>query len=152
MGPPAVTATVILDSVDAPSVDNAAGAEPIVVSDADSGEVTDSEDEQFLREEQERFLYDMFDESDNTGSELNSDDDELPGGYVRGTGGYFGGYGRCFKCGEQLHILSVLHTLKFSSRHVRTHHWESKRCMLVSEVCCYLELCVGRVCMICTEM
>ena len=106
VGPPAVAATVTHDSVDAPSVDNAAGAEPILVSDAESEVITDSEEDEEDSENMDDFLSDEFDRydryrgSDHSDSEMNSDEDEEDGDYVRGTGAYFGGFGRCFRCGE----------------------------------------------------
>lgn len=102
VGPPGAAATVTHDSVDAPSVDNAAGAEPIVVSDAESEVITDSEEEDsenmddYFSDEFDR--YDRYHGSDRSDSEMNSDDGDED--HVEGTGAYYGGYGRCFICGE----------------------------------------------------
>ena len=86
------------DSVDAAT--NESTPEPIVVSDAGSEVITDSELD--LSDEIERFYdarNDSYGEDFDSDLELNSDDED-DGDYVRGTGAYYGGYGRCFKCGK----------------------------------------------------
>ncbi|KAK7504137.1 hypothetical protein BaRGS_00004441, partial [Batillaria attramentaria] len=92
---PAASITVTHDSVDA---SDPVGAEPILVSDVESETSTNSNEDDEFSSDVDR--YDSFDRYHSfTDTEEDSDGD-----YVRGNGGaYYGGYGRCFKCGSRGH-------------------------------------------------
>ncbi|XP_076442445.1 E3 ubiquitin-protein ligase rnf8-like [Babylonia areolata] len=107
---PSVGATITIgspdESVDGAVVDYAAAAAPILISDVDSD--SDNDSMGGMSDELERILYGhniLEDDDDDFGSgHTNSEEEEdNDGDYVRGTGAYYGGYGRCFKCGARGH-------------------------------------------------
>ncbi|KAL8618343.1 hypothetical protein ACOMHN_047415 [Nucella lapillus] len=106
-GVPAVGAVITIGSeTDIDNlVNDPAVAEAILVSDVESDGLSDSDDGDNLdssedlhheRRYLDRFGYEhLFDNA--------TDEDEEEEDYVGGTGAYFGGYGRCFKCGARGH-------------------------------------------------
>lgn len=93
---PESSAVVTVDTVDGATVNqDTAAVDPILVSDAESEVITDSDDSEHY------YSYDRYRGIDSEeDSNSNSDDDD--GDYVRGRG-YYGGYGRCFRCGMRGH-------------------------------------------------
>lgn len=95
--PSAATATVTYDSVDG-NVVHPDTSVPIVVIDVESDDETDSNEDNFSSD------WDRYDSFDRYRSLSDDEEEDSEGDYIRGSGrSYYGGYGRCFKCGSRGH-------------------------------------------------